>query len=219
MIFYVALRNIMRNKKNTIIIFTLVFVINTLMVLGNNVLQEIDSGLKRSYVENFTGDILLKNISDLKYSIFGDDTPAVGEYFSIPSLNSYSDILPLLENEERIKSFESINSGKALLDINNQRIKVQLFGVEGESYFNFFKGIELNAGSFIEDGEAGLMISRSRAERIFTETGRYPLIGIMCFLPCTVITVSGYGKYLLPGYTVILQVLNLMMLCLQIVRH
>ena len=177
MIFYIAFRNITRNIKYSIIIFSLILVINTLLILGNTILQEIDSGLKRTYIDNFTGDILIKNKADIPCSIFGDDTPAVGEYYSIPLLKNHAKITDLVKNNKNIESFESIVSGKALLDIYGRRIKVHLFGVEGKSYFNFINKIEIIAGNYLSGGESGLMMSESKALQIQSETGRYPEIG------------------------------------------
>jgi len=177
LIFFLALRNLVRNIKNSLIILILLMVIILLFFLGNSILVETDSGLRKSYVDNYTADLVIKVKSDISFSLFGANTPAVGEYFPIPVLKNINQIKEILELSPSVKSFTSQVSGVALMDISGKRYKVPLFGVDGSDYIEFFKGIEIVAGDVFDIGTEGLMMTESRVERIALETGNKPRIG------------------------------------------
>lgn len=172
MIFFVAARNLAGNFKKNSVILLLIMVIVTIFFLGNTVLNGINKGLHKTYVENYTGDVVIKAKSDISFGIFGANTPAIGEYYSIPVIKQYNTIMKIIKSSNIASSSVSQVSGVALMDMYGRRYKVPLFGIEGKNYFNFFKGIDIIQGEMITEGVEGVMMTESRITQIEKETGQ-----------------------------------------------
>jgi len=177
LILQLAMRNLVRNLRNSIIILILIMVIITLFFIGNSVILGSERKLRESYTGSFTGDIVIKALSETSISLFGSNTPAIGEFISIPVLEHYNEIILILEQDERIELLSSQVSGIAVLDIYGRRYNVPLFGIDADSYFPLFNEIEIEEGSMLVPGQRGAMISKNRALQIEKETGRKPVPG------------------------------------------
>ncbi len=177
MILIMALRNLVRNLRNTIIILTLIMLIIAVFFMGNSVITESGRRLMNSYTESFTGDIVIKARSQSSISLFGPNTPAIGEFIPIPVIEQYNEILSLMEQDRRVEALSSQVSGAAVMDINGRRYNVPLFGVDARTYFQLFNDIEVREGQILIPGQRGAMISAGRALLIERETGKKPVIG------------------------------------------
>ncbi|MBI9098164.1 MAG: FtsX-like permease family protein [Spirochaetaceae bacterium] len=177
MIVYLALRNLVRHKKRSLIIVLLFFVIITLFFIGNSTLMQMNQGMRKTFVENFTGDLVLKSTSPVDFGLFGANTPFVGEYFAIPVIQNYDSLLAELEGLDQVEATVSQVSGAALMDIHNKRYKVPLFGIEGDEYFRFFSNLKLLEGDLFTTGEEGILMTEYRANQIERETGLRPVPG------------------------------------------
>ena len=177
MILLMAIRNLIRNLRNTIIILILIMIIIALFFIGNSVITGSGRRLKDSYTGSFTGDVVIKALSETSISLFGSNTPAIGEFVSIPVLEHYDEIISILEQDERVELLSSQVSGIAVLDIYGRRYNVPLFGIDAVSYFPLFNEIEILEGSMLVPGQRGAMISKNRALQIEEETGKKPVPG------------------------------------------
>ncbi|MCK5198409.1 MAG: ABC transporter permease, partial [Spirochaetales bacterium] len=177
MILLIAIRNLIRNIRNTILILILIMFIITLFFIGNSVLTGSEKRLMESYTGSFTGDVVIKARSETSISLFGSNTPAIGEFISIPVLEHYDEIISILEQDKRVELLSSQVSGIAVLDIYGRRYNVPLFGIDAGSYFPLFNEIEIVEGSMLIPGQRGAMISKNRALRIEEETGKKPVPG------------------------------------------
>ena len=54
MIFSLALRNMRRNTRNSLLMILLIGVITALFFIGNSVMRNSDLGLRQTYVDNLT---------------------------------------------------------------------------------------------------------------------------------------------------------------------
>ena len=177
MVFYLAIRNIIRNKKNNIIIILLIATITFIFFIGNSVIRMIDRGIRQAYIENLTGDVVLEKTSDVTMNLFSANTPVISYYFNIPVLPAYNLVMETISAEPRINKMTSQVSGKAYLDLMNIREPVLLCGIDAESYFSLFPGIVLKEGRFLGIGEHGAMITEEQARRIEIQGGQRPYIG------------------------------------------
>jgi len=176
-IFQLALRNILRNKKNTFIIGMLIALITALFFIGNSVLGQSNEGLRRTYIENFTGDIVIQKESDVTMNLFGANTPVIDEFFTIPVLPNYQQIEQAVSRTKGVRDYTFQVSGSAVMDVQGERSKVTLIGPDPESYFSLFPGIEVHAGEVLQPGERGVMLTRSRTQRIEKSSGKELEIG------------------------------------------
>ncbi len=160
MIFLLALKNLVTQLKHTIIIVSLVALIITLYFIGNTIIGAATEGLRRTYILNYTGDVIVQASSDTSMSLFGANTPAINEFYSIPVLKGYAEIRKLLDAEDGVEAVTPQISGPVALDVGGRRYPSIAFGIEAETYFSVFPGITLHAGKFLRPGERGAMITR-----------------------------------------------------------
>jgi ABC-type lipoprotein release transport system permease subunit len=170
-------RNIVRNKKNSLVVILLIGVITFIFFIGNSLLGRSDQSLREAYVESLTGDVVIQKSSDVSMSLFGANTPVIEEYFNIATLPAYHTIRELAAAEPGVSIVTSQVSSRAFLDVQGMREPVLLCGIDAASYFSAFPGLALEEGRFLEADEYGAMISADRAQRIETQTGRRPAIG------------------------------------------
>lgn len=177
MIPLLAVRNILRNKKNSVIIMLLIGVIAALFFIGNSVFTRSNRGLRQSYVDNLTGDIIIEKKSDVTMNLFGANAPIIDDYFTIPVLGAYNDIVAELSAFPEIQAYTGQVSVSCKLDVFDERFNALLCGVDAATYFDMFPGIELLEGRFLAPGEYGAMITRERADEIERESGQKIEIG------------------------------------------
>jgi putative ABC transport system permease protein len=170
-------RDLFRHKKNTIAVIVLIMIITSIFYLGNSLLAETSEGLRITYNRNYTGDILLTAESDVSMSILGANAPSINEYFSIPVIKNYTEIIDYIEHNKKIKSFTPQLSGMAEADIRGRKYKALLFGIDAASYFKVFRTINVKDGEVLTPGEPGVMISTKIAGHIKRTTGEPVEIG------------------------------------------
>ena len=177
MVFFLALRNITRNKKNSAVIALLIAVITFLFFIGNSVTGKIDRSIRQAYIESLTGDVVVEKAGDVTLNLFGANTPVIDDFFTIPVLPAYDLIMEILASRPGVAGITSQVSGRAILDMMDVREHVLLSGVDIETYFQLFPGIVLEEGRFLQPGEQGAMITLDRAQRIESRTGQFPEMG------------------------------------------
>jgi len=174
-------RNIIRNRKNSLIIFLLVMVITSLFFIGNSIIGQTNAGLKKTYRDSLTADVIIQKKTDMSMNLFGANSPVIDDYVTIPVLPAYDHIMELVSAERGVERYTSQVSGRAALkmpEINEKNEGILICGIEPESYFDCFPGITIEEGRFLKSGEYGAMITVERAERLKQETGIRPSIGM-----------------------------------------
>jgi ABC-type lipoprotein release transport system permease subunit len=176
-ILLLAVRGVIRNKKNSLIIMLLVGVITALFFLGNSIFARSARGLRQSYVDNLTGDIIIEKRGDVTMNLFGANAPVIEDYFTIPTLGAYDGIAEELRRFPEIEAFTGQVSTACHMTALDYRSYTLVCGVDAATYFGLFPGIELLEGRFLEAGEYGAMVTRSRADRIEKASGQKLEIG------------------------------------------
>lgn len=166
MIFVLALRNIVRNRKNSAVIMLLIGVIAALFFIGNSVFTRAARGLRRSYADNLTGDIIIEKKTDVTMNLFGANAPVIEEFFTIPLLAAHDAIRDRLRGFPEIAASASQVSVRCYIEAAGQRETALVCGVDAAEYFKLFPGITVEQGRLLEAGEYGAMITRARADRI-----------------------------------------------------
>jgi ABC-type lipoprotein release transport system permease subunit len=166
MIWAFVFRNITRNKRNSFIMILLIGVITCLFFIGNSVMRKSDQGLRQTYVENITGDIVIQKITDVTMNLFGANTPVIEEYFTIPVLPAYEAVLDEVRSVPGVDAVTSQVSGLAIVDIAGVREGFLLCGLDAATYFSLFPGISITEGRKLEPGEYGVMINEKLASAI-----------------------------------------------------
>ncbi|GHU12626.1 ABC transporter permease [Spirochaetia bacterium] len=160
-------RNIIRNRKNSLVIFLLIALITALFFIGNSVMGQTNLGLKKTYIDSLTADVVIQKTTDMSMNLFGSNSPVIEEYGTIPVLPAYDTIVEMVSAEDGIECYTSQVSGRSLMqipDLSHADELVLLCGVDAKSYFDCFPGITLEEGRFLEPGEYGVMMTRERAD-------------------------------------------------------
>ncbi|MEM7738692.1 MAG: FtsX-like permease family protein [Deinococcota bacterium] len=161
----IAWRNLREHKTKTLIIGLLVAFGVSLMVIGNSVLESITQGLEASFIDNYTGDLIIRNTHDEPVAFIG----AFGA--APPAIGSYTDVLGTLENTADVNAYTPLLSGIASLNQDDETLSIaMLWGIQPSSYFAMFPNkFSLNAGRLLEDGETGIMLSQTIVDEVQIE--------------------------------------------------
>ena len=182
MVFFLALRNLARNKKNSAIITLLIAIICFVFFIGNSIIERSNLGLHKAFISSLTGDVALQKKSDVSMNLFGANAPVIDPFFVIPVFPAYDAVMEIINSENGITGITSQVSGKAFLDFLGIREPVLLCGVDTRTYFDMFSGIILEDGRFLHNSEYGAMITMDRALKIERRTGIFPEIGDLLLL-------------------------------------
>jgi putative ABC transport system permease protein len=178
LISFLIAKNIVRNKKNSILIIFLITSITFLFFSGNSIISRSDRSLRRAYVESLTGEVVIQKTGAVTMNLFGANTPIIEDFFTIPEIPAYERVLEITRAETGVERLTSQVSTRAFLDALGRREAVLVCGPDPATYFDAFPGIILEEGGLLLPGEYGAMITVERAERLAAQTGTRPEIGM-----------------------------------------
>jgi len=171
--FKLAIRGLLRNRKSSLVLIGLVGVGVCLFLLGDSVLGAASSGIRTEFQEGYTGDAAIRAKFERKFGIFGFSMPTIGEYEEMPVLAGLPEIRELARSTKGIAGVTAIVSGAALLQgPGGYEVKVPVFGVEANDYFDFFPSLGFTMGERPRGDGAWIVLPESRAEEIEKAEGR-----------------------------------------------
>ncbi|MEE8440505.1 MAG: FtsX-like permease family protein, partial [Spirochaetia bacterium] len=165
----IALRNLLEHKGKTLIIGSIVALGVVVLVVGNALMDTARTGIERAFINNYTGDIMVAGLAEGNISLFGvqsigglEQTPVIPEFIEI---NDYLNSVPqIADTTTQISGFGFLRAEDDRIDgIENSAFTV-LFGIDPSSYRRMFDNLELVAGSYLEAGAEGVMLSADRVE-------------------------------------------------------
>ncbi|MBO6132276.1 MAG: FtsX-like permease family protein [Treponema sp.] len=165
-----ALKNVISRKSSLVIILFISFAI-ALLFVSNAVFDGTDHGLERTFINSFTGNIVLRPKVDFPLSLFGDETPVTGKLSEIPTLVPYAKIKEAALDVEGVRAIVPQITGYAAVNVNDKRVPISLFGVPGEQYTTIMSSIKIVEGRVFKDGEAGLLLNTDALARINKAAG------------------------------------------------
>jgi ABC-type lipoprotein release transport system permease subunit len=171
------MRNVLRSKRNSASIVLLIGAITALFFIGNSITSNGSRGLKRSFVDNITGDILIEEKGDVTMNLFGANTPVIDDYFTVPVLSAHSALMEYLASLPEVAHIANQVSVAAALEVLEMREAALLCGIDGNAYFDAFPGIVLEEGRFLVSGEFGAMVTVEKARSLEKRSGQKLNIG------------------------------------------
>jgi ABC-type lipoprotein release transport system permease subunit len=167
----------LRSKRNSASIVLLIGAITALFFIGNSITSNGSRGLKRSFVDNITGDILIEEKGDVTMNLFGANTPVIDNYFTVPVLSAHSALMEYLASLPEVAHIANQVSVAAALEVLGMREAAMLCGIDGDAYFDAFPGIMLEEGRFLVSGEFGAMVTAEKARSLEKRSGQKLKIG------------------------------------------
>ena len=179
-LFRIALRNLREHKGKTIIIGTLVALGVFLLVLGNALLATASEGTKRSVIDNYTGHLMVRAISNEPVSITGANS--ISGDVTGRTIPFYSRVFEIVTSQPevlvanpQITSFAQIDFST---EFQNRGAIAFLFGIEPDTYQQMFAGnLEILEGRFLEPGERGVVLPIAMVTEIREELGESVELG------------------------------------------
>jgi putative ABC transport system permease protein len=172
-----AFRNLVRNGKKNLTIGMLIALGIAMMFVGNAIFDGTDSGIRRTFIDSFTADVSISASSEESFSIFGNETPVIGELSTVPTIVPYDEVLKAAVAKRGVAKTASVVSGLIGIELRDKREAVPVFGVDGDGYFACFPGIDILRGSRISGSQPGIMLTEKRATDIEKLTGKPLVIG------------------------------------------
>ena len=130
-----AFKNIISRKSSFVIILFIAFSI-AVMVIANAVFDGTGNGIEKTFSSSFTGDVVVKPVTDFSMSLFGDETPVTGELSELPRINPYSNVYDYVKSQSEIKSTVSQLTGQAAIKFDSLMKPAVLFGVDSSNYLS-----------------------------------------------------------------------------------
>ena len=169
----IALRNLREHRAKTLIIGIIIAVGIAVLVAGNSLAETATRGLRRSFIDNYTGHVMIHGRTAKEISLFGFGAGAGNE--EIPRIGSYREVfahvsaLPeVAAVSPQLTSFAIVNADEE----QNEEFFVTLFGVDAASYGAMFPdSAAIVAGRPLAPGQAGIMLSASQAEEMEEQLG------------------------------------------------
>ena len=171
MLFKLAFKNILSRRSSAVIILFMSFAA-VLLVVSNAIFDSTEKGVQTSFTESFTGDFIIRPVSQATLSLFGDETPITGELTVIEKLLPYESIVELISSHPAISDFIPQVSGVAMLENGKARKTMSLFGVQGDSYIDMMDGIRLIEGRAYGYNEKGMIVSDKVAAELGITLGK-----------------------------------------------
>ena len=166
-LFKIAFRNLREHKSQTLIIGTLIALGVAVLVTSNSVLTSVTRGMEASYVNNFTGDLIVRNTSE-------DPVSFIGGFGGAPEpLQNYPDVAAQLASDEDVKAYTPLLTGAASLSQNDNTLGFALlWGVTPSAYFKMFPdSFSVTEGERLKDGQEGIMLSQEAVDTALEEEG------------------------------------------------
>ncbi|MDC7227377.1 MAG: FtsX-like permease family protein [Spirochaetales bacterium] len=163
----IAVRNLRQHSSKSLIIGIIMAVGVMILVVGNTLINTIDTGIERSFIDNYTGNIMITGETKNDLSLFGvrspsglEETPTIPDFEMIK--NHLDEIPGIVSAANQITGFGIINIEK--VDEDKGPYMGLLFGIEPEQYREMFSNTIISEGHFLAPGEEGILMSRSNVD-------------------------------------------------------
>ncbi|HHT26671.1 MAG TPA: ABC transporter permease [Firmicutes bacterium] len=163
----IAFRNLREHKTKTLIIGSIITIGIAVLIVGNSLMDTATAGLKQTYIENYTGHIVVTGRHDEALSLFGSssaDKP-------VPLIPEFETVQEYIGSLDAVEVFTPQAVGQATVSHHDEvRGFALLFGIIPSKYMEMFPdNIEIVAGRFLQDGEEGILLSERLARRLVEE--------------------------------------------------
>ncbi len=170
MIGKLALRNAVRHGKSSLLILFFMTAVGMVFMGGNSLLLTINRSLQEGLRSSITADAVIMTETRERMCLFGADIPSIGEFFTLPSLPNKGDLESRLDSLAIVKEYTPLISGSAMMEVAGYGRGVPFFGIDTQSYFSLFSGVEILEGSSDFIGP-GILVSQSLAREWEREKG------------------------------------------------
>ncbi len=174
----IALRNLQEHRAKSLIVGTIILIGTFVLVVGNSLMDSAAAGIRRSFIDNFTGHLVLAGVTDAPVSLFGVRTT---DFLNsrTPRLDGYERLLRAVADHPDVAAWSPQASDSATVNLAGAdgtslgESFSQLWGIEPARYREAFPdAAELIAGAFLEPDQVGVVLSEEIATDLGESAGR-----------------------------------------------
>ncbi len=147
LLFRIALRNLVRRGRKTLVVIILITVGVGIFFTGNAILESSIGGIQAAFLDNFTADLSVSAQSEQSFSLFGPDIPVIGEYESEPPIVNAADVGERIARVSGVAATAYVLSSYVVLESDGLRKGGLGLGVIAEEYFALFRSLRFAAGA------------------------------------------------------------------------
>jgi putative ABC transport system permease protein len=163
----IAMRNLFEHRSKSLILGSIIALAVLVLIVGNALMDTAALGLKKAYINNYTADVMVSGIAKADVSLFGaisfsadmEKTPVIPDYEKV---RTHIEGLPSVDKvTSQVSSFALLKQGE-----NDEQGVAFMFGIEPTSYRPMFDAVEIIEGSYLEQGKAGLLLSKAKRANV-----------------------------------------------------
>ncbi|MGD9940291.1 MAG: ABC transporter permease [Clostridia bacterium] len=165
----IAFRNLREHKAKTAIVGLLVAFAITLLVAGNSFMDSVTNGMRASYAENYTGDLIVHGLSEDSFSLI-QSMPTAKALPLVPAFDLLKDAAMTAPGAEAVMP---LLSGSASISIDEESAGMSfLWGVDFDGYARMFPdSLTFIAGGFPDAPGPFIILSKEVHRALQEETG------------------------------------------------
>ena len=174
----IAFRNLQEHRAKSLIVGTIILIGTFVLVVGNSLMDSAAAGIRRSFIDNFTGHLVLAGVTDAPVSLFGVRTT---DFLNTrtPRLDGYGRLLEAVASHPDVAAWSAQASDAAVVNLAADdgtsigESFSRLWGIDPARYLALFPdAAELVAGAFLAPEQAGLVLSEEIATDLAESAGR-----------------------------------------------
>jgi putative ABC transport system permease protein len=175
----ISFRNMWEHKAKSLIIGILVALGVVVIVLGNAMMDAADAGIRKTFTESYTGDLMIHGPSESVVSIFGVESMTMDADTEVPTIPDFDAVMEKVRADSKVTGATSMAVAYGLVamdaeetiedaasDGRENMIFGIIFGVDGETYFDLFPSVKLLQGRFLRAGAAEVLLTKNQMERL-----------------------------------------------------
>ena len=166
-----ALRNLREHRSKTIIIGTIVALGIAVLVAGNSLVEASARGIRTSFIDTYTADVMVSGRTDSDLSVFGFPPQSFTE--EIPRIGSYQTVFERLEADSAVTAVSPQLTGNAVVHVDeeqNEDFFALLLAVDSSSYTATFPAaIDIVNGAFPADAAAPFLMLQENQVELYEE--------------------------------------------------
>ena len=138
-----------------------------ILVIGNTLINTIDTGIERAFIDNYTGNIMITGVTENDISLFGVQSP--GGFEETPAIPDFREVREYAVNLQTVKAAANQITGFGIINIEGADedkgpYMGLLFGIEPDEYGSMFTNAQIREGHYLEPGEEGIMMSQTNLD-------------------------------------------------------
>ena len=174
----IALRNLREQRAKSLIVGIIILIGTFVLVVGNSLMDSAAAGIRRSFIDNFTGHLVLAGVTDAPVSLFGVRST---DFLNTrtPRLDGYDRLLQAVAGHPDVAGWSAQAGDAATVSLagpdgtSDGESFSQIWGIEPIRYREVFPdATELIAGSFLQPEQTGLLLSAEIAADLAASAGR-----------------------------------------------